>query len=171
MLAAASAQSLDLSETPFFWYTRYLPQGQGNAGVRPKTPTPSSSSNSIFSEEFRTIVKQGVEATNKATKSLNELAQQLPSVLRNLDPAMKADFATVDQMVNQVCAEIIREGGRTYGSDTLGYTPDTLKATCDYIKKVSADLVAGLDNPAIYQNYVDEMNGAVAKLNSLAAWI
>ena len=39
----------------------------------------------------------------------------------------------------------------------------------DYLEEISADLVGGLENPAIYQNYVEEMNGAIVKLNSFAA--
>ena len=41
----------------------------------------------------------------------------------------------------------------------------------DYIKEISSDVVNGLDNPVIYQNYVDEMNGTIAKLNSFGAWL
>ena len=127
-----------------------------------------AASTSIFSDEFRSIVKKGVDATNKAAEALNELAPQLPAVLKSVDPAMKSDMAKVDEIIGKVCDEIMFEA-KPNSRGVQYYTPDSIEKTCDYIKSISADLVGGLENPAIYQNYVEEMNGAIVKLNSFAA--
>ena len=49
------------------------------------------------------------------------------------------------------------------------YTPSGLKEMCDYIEKVGNDIVAGLDNPAIFQKYTSDLQTAVTALNGNAA--
>ena len=146
----------------------YVPSVYGQSGYGLPKAVPLWKA-SIFSDEFRSIVTKLVDATNKAAEALNAMAPQLPAVLGNLDPGIKADVAKVSAIIGNVCDNILLEARPTGGFQY--YTPDTLKKTCDYIWEISSDVVNGLDNPAIYQNYVDEMNGAIAKLNSFAAWL
>ena len=124
--------------------------------------------NSIIPGEYRTIVKQGVDAASKASEALNELAPQLPAVLQTVSPAMKSNIEKVDEIINKVCDEVMFEAVPTSRAFQY-FTPESIMKTCDYIREVSADMVAGLEDPAIYQNYVDEMNGALAKLNSFVS--
>merc|ERR1712018_957085 len=94
VLAAASAQY-------------YVPSTYGQAASRlgnPRitkvqtythTPAAPSGKVSIFSDEFKSIVTKGVDATNKAAEALNAMAPQLPALLKSVDPAMKSDIAKV----------------------------------------------------------------------------
>ena len=81
---------------------------------------------------------------------------------------MKSDITKVDEIIGKVCDEIMFQAIPT-ARDFQYFTPESIMKTCDYIREVSADMVRGLDDPAIYQNYVDEMNDALRKLEKYVA--
>ena len=120
-------------------------------------------------DKFRNIAKLGVQAANIAAEVLNTLARDLPAVLRSVDPAIKSDIAKVDEIVGKVCDEIMFQAVPSV-RDFQYFTPESILKTCEYIREVSADMVRGLDDPAIYQSYVDEMNVALEKLEKYVAW-
>ena len=126
---------------------------------------------SSIPESVKPIIKLGVQATNQASHTLNsQLLPQLPSTLRSMDPALKDDIAKVDVIIGKVCDEIMFEATPKLRKIEY-FTPEAIKATCEYARKVSADIVAGLDNPSIIAKYVAELNGGIQKLNGALAFL
>ena len=87
-----------------------------------------------------------------------------------MDPALKDDIAKVDVIIGKVCDEIMFEATPKLRKIEY-FTPEAIKATCEYARKVSADIVAGLDNPSIIAKYVAELNGGIQKLNGALAFL
>ena len=116
--------------------------------VSPTTSVLFAAPNSIIPGKLESNVKQVVDAANKAAEVLNELARDLPTVLRSLDPAeiqtllilMKSDITKVDEIIGKVCDEIMFQAIPT-ARDFQYFTPESIKKTCEYIREVSADLV------------------------------
>ena len=54
-------------------------------------------------------------------------------------------------------------------SYTKNYTPEGLKEMCAYISKIGSDILGGLDNPAIFQQYTADLNKAITALSGKAA--
>ena len=104
---------------------------------------------------------------SQAQAKLNELAKALPEVLANIDPKTKGRIEKVNGIVNDVCAQVIAGFKPTAYSPNI--TPQGLKETCDYIAKIGEDILAGMDNPAIFQKYTSDLNGIVTALNAKAA--
>ena len=132
-----------------------------------------TSSNNPFSynkplaSDSKDLISAGVPRLIQAMTKLNELSVQLPTYLANADPQTKSDIVKVNGIVNDICARATSEINPTAYSGR--YTPEGLKEMCDYITKVGNDIVAGLDNPAIFQKYTSDLQGAVTALNSNAA--
>ena len=116
-----------------------------------------------------TLIKAGVRPLTLAAHKLNELSVQLPETLANIDPATKGDIAKVNGIINDVCAKAMAEIKPT--AYTKNYTPEGLKEMCAYIAKVGSDILAGLDNPAIFQKYTAQLQTAIVALNAKAAEI
>ena len=116
--------------------------------------------------ESATLIKAGVQPLNQAANKLNELSAQLPQTLANIDPATKGDIAKVNGIVNDICAKAMAEIKPT--SYTKNYTPEGLNEMCGYIAKIGADILGGLDNPAIFQKYTADLQKAIVALNSKA---
>ena len=117
--------------------------------------------------EIKPVVDQGLHALNIASASLNSLAPQLPAALQSTNAAMKDNTAKVGKIIGKVCDKILREANPS-GRAFHYFTPESLRSTCDYIRKVSDDMIAGINNPAIYVGYIEKMNEGIQKLNAAA---
>ena len=137
----------------------------GYSGV-PHTAPPTSVAQ--LPEGLKPIIKALLDATNQAATTLNSLVPQIPAALQSLDPDLKDDIAKVDVIIGKVCDEIIFEATPKYRANQY-FTPDTMKAACDYARKVSADIVDSLDKPYVLYQYIHQMNEGVQKLNTALA--
>ena len=117
--------------------------------------------------DVKPVVNQGLHALNIASASLNSLAPQLPAALQSTNAFMKDNTVKVGRIIGQVCDQILREANPT-GRAFQYFTPESLKSTCDYIRKVSSDMIAGINNPAIYVGYIEKLNESIQKLNAAA---
>ena len=122
--------------------------------------------NAPLAEDSKALISAGVPRLTQAMAKLNELSEQLPVYLANIDPQTKTDIAKVNGIVNDICARAMDE---IQPSAYKSYTPQGMKEMCDYIAKVGGDILAGLDNPAIFQKYTSQLQGAVTALNANAA--
>ena len=120
-----------------------------------------------LSADSKALISAGAPRLAQAASKLNELAAQLPATLANIDPATKGDIAKVNGIVNDICARAMAEIKPT--AYTKNYTPQGLKEMCDYIGKIGGDILAGLDNPAIFQKYTADLQSAITALNGKAA--
>ena len=158
-------------------FTAYSTPASSSANVFQQYKFPNvksqTSSNNLFTydkpltSDFKDLISAGVPRLIQAMTKLNELSIQLPTYLANADPQTKSDIIKVNGIVNDICARATSEINPTAYSGR--YTPEGLKEMCDYITKVGSDIVAGLDNPAIFQKYTSDLQGAVTALNSNAA--
>lgn len=119
--------------------------------------------------DSKALISAGVPRLAQAAAKLNDLSAQLPAVLANIDPATKGDIAKVNGIVNDICARAMAEIKPT--AYTKNYTPQGLKEMCDYIGTIGGDILAGLDNPAIFQKYTADLQSAITALNGKAAEI
>merc|ERR1712122_309919 len=120
-----------------------------------------------LSEDSVALIKAGVSRLAQAGAKLNELAKQLPETLANIDPNTAGDIAKVNGIVNDICAKAMAEIKPT--EYTKNYTPQGLQEMCAYISKIGGDILGGLDNPAIFQKYTADLQGAILALNGKAA--
>ena len=120
-----------------------------------------------LSEDSVALIKAGVPRLAQAGAKLNELAKQLPETLANIDPNTAGDIAKVNGIVNDICAKAMAEIKPT--AYTKNYTPEGLKEMCAYISKIGGDILGGLDNPAIFQQYTADLNKAITALSGKAA--
>ena len=120
-----------------------------------------------LSADSAALIKAGAPRLAQASAKLNELAKQLPATLANIDPNTKGDIAKVNGIVNDICAKAMAEIKPT--EYTKNYTPQGLQEMCAYISKIGGDILGGLDNPAIFQKYTADLQGAIAALNGKAA--
>jgi hypothetical protein len=141
---------------PYSPYGAVSPYGNVAAVLSP--PIALSPENSA---QLKGLARAGAPQLVKATDMLQLLMKGLPAALQNMDPALKADFAKVNNVITDVCSKILTQAQPTVYSS---YNPQDLKTTCDYINKVSSDVTAGLDNPAIVQSYVDQLKIATNAL-------
>ena len=139
----------------------------------PTTAAPATSAfadffgyNQPLTDDAKQLISAGAPRLTQAMAKLNELSNQLPTYLQNVSPQTKADINKVNEIVNNVCARAMTEINPSAYSM---YTPSGLKEMCDYIAKVGNDIVAGLDNPAIFQKYTSDLQTAVTALNGNAA--
>merc|ERR1712203_914717 len=117
--------------------------------------------------DSKALISAGAPRLAQAAAKLNDLSAQLPTVLANIDPATKGDIAKVNGIVNDICARAMAEIKPT--AYTKNYTPQGLKEMCDYVGKIGGDILAGLDNPAIFQKYTADLQSAITALNGKAA--
>ena len=122
-----------------------------------------------LSDDSATLIKAGAPRLSQAGAKLNELAEQLPETLANIDPATRGDIAKVNGIIADICAKAVAETKPT--SYTKNATPEGISAMCDYIAKIGNDILSGLDNPAIFQKYTADLNKAIIALNGKAAEI
>ena len=120
-----------------------------------------------LSGDSAALIKAGAPRLAQAGAKLNELAKQLPETLANIDPNTKGDIAKVNGIVNDICAKAMAEIKPT--EYTKNYTPQGLQEMCAYISKIGGDILGGLDNPAIFQKYTADLQGAILALNGKAA--
>jgi len=139
----------------------------------PTTAAPAASAfgglfsyNEPLTDDAKDLISAGAPRLTQAMAKLNELATQLPTYLQNVSPQTKSDISKVNGIVNDICARAMTEINPSAYSM---YTPSGLKEMCDYIEKVGNDIVAGLDNPAIFQKYTSDLQTAVTALNGNAA--
>ena len=137
------------------------------------TPAPASATmgglfsyNQPLTDDAKQLISAGAPRLTQAMAKLNELAKELPTYLQNVSPQTKSDINKVNGIVNDICARAMTEINPSAYSM---YTPSGLKEMCDYIEKVGNDIVAGLDNPAIFQKYTSDLQTAVTALNGNAA--
>ena len=99
----------------------------------------------------------------KASASLDDLAKGLPTALSNLDPSVKADIGKVNIIISEVCDKMMA----TAKPSTFSYySPEGIKASCDFINKTAADLLLGLDDPSIIQSYIDKVQKMTRSLQA-----
>ena len=122
-----------------------------------------------LSDDSATLIKAGAPRLSQAGAKLNELAEQLPETLANIDPATRGDIAKVNGIIADICSKAVLETKPT--SYTKNATPEGISAMCDYIAKIGNDILSGLDNPAIFQKYTADLNKAIIALNGKAAEI
>ena len=120
-----------------------------------------------LSEDSVALIKAGAPRLAQAGAKLNELAKQLPETLANIDPNTAGDIAKVNGIVNDICTKAMAEIKPT--AYTKNYTPEGLKEMCAYISKIGGDILGGLDNPAIFQQYTADLNKAITALSGKAA--
>lgn len=119
-----------------------------------------------LSEDSVALIEAGVPRLAQAGAKLNELAKQLPETLANIDPNTAGDIAKVNGIVNDICAKAMAEIKPT--AYTKNYTPQGLKEMCTYISKIGGDILGGLENPAIFQQYTADLNKAITALSAKA---
>lgn len=141
----------------------YAPYGAASpyATVVAPSPVPTAVLSPEFTALLKSFAKLGAPQLAKATDMLPLLMKGLPAAVANMDPAQKADIGKVNTIITEVCSSVLSKAQPTISSN---YTPQDLKATCDYISKVANDITAGLDNPAIIQSYVDKLKIATDSL-------
>ena len=122
-----------------------------------------------LSDDSATLIKAGAPRLSQAGAKLNELAEELPETLANIDPATRGDIAKLNVIIADICAKAVVETKPT--SYTKNATPEGISAMCDYIAKIGNDILSGLDNPAIFQKYTADLNKAIIALNGKAAEI
>ena len=122
-----------------------------------------------LSDDSATLIKAGAPRLSQAGAKLNELAEQLPETLANIDPSTRGDIAKVNGIIADICAKAVDETRPT--SYTKNATPEGISAMCDYIAKIGNDILSGLDNPSIFQKYTADLNKAIIALNGKAAEI
>ena len=122
-----------------------------------------------LSDDSATLIKAGAPRLSQAGAKLNELAEELPETLANIDPATRGDIAKVNGIIADICSKAVLETKPT--SYTKNATPEGISAMCDYIAKIGNDILSGLDNPAIFQKYTADLNKAIIALNGKAAEI
>ena len=122
-----------------------------------------------LSDDSATLIKAGAPRLSQAGAKLNELAEQLPETLANIDPATRGDIAKVNGIIADICSKAVLETKPT--SYTKNATPEGISAMCDYIAKIGNDILSCLDNPAIFQKYTADLNKAIIALNGKAAEI
>ena len=150
----------------------YVTYGKPTAFSGYSAPT-SSSMNGLFgydrplSSDSKDLISAGMPRLTQAMAKLNELSTQLPTYLANVSPQTRSDIVKVNGIVNNVCARAMSEINPNAYSNI--YTPQGLKEMCAYIAKVGSDIVAGLDNPSIFQKYTNDLQTAVTALNGNAA--
>ena len=159
LLAAVSA-------SPQYYYPQYQRQVYSPYGgvapaaaVVPVVPTaPGAPVTAALTPELTSQLKGlanvGAPHFTTALAKLGELMTSLPAVLSTLEPSKKADIVKTNQIIADVCGKVIAEAQPTYYSN---YQAGDMQKVCDYINKVGADITAGLDNPAIFQTYFDQL--------------
>lgn len=102
----------------------------------------------------------------KASKKLDDLNNGLPSVLANIDPAIKHDIGKVNVIIAEVCNKITAEAS---SPSTLSYySPEGIQASCRAINNFANQLVLGLDDPSIVQSYVAKVQNLTKMLQAQA---
>ena len=114
-------------------------------------------------ETLFSLIPTGGKNLAKASESLDNLMIGLPAALKNMDPAVKADFRKVNALIADVCNKMVYEAKPESYSY---YTPEGIKVTCDFINKTANDIVLGLDDPAIIQSYVNKLKQYTNALNA-----
>ena len=154
-------------------YNRYNDYKPFTAFRAAPTPAPASATlGGLFSydkpltDDAKQLISAGAPRLTQAMAKLNDLAKELPTYLQNVSPQTKSDINKVNGIVSDICARAMTEINPSAYSM---YTPSGLKEMCDYIEKVGNDIVAGLDNPAIFQKYTSDLQTAVTALNGNAA--
>ena len=136
------------------------------AGYTYAAAAPAAAALAPLSADSKALIAAGIPRLNQAAASLNTLAKQLPSVLANIDPATKGDIAKVNGIIADVCAKAMAEIRPT---SYLKYTNQGLAEMCTYINKIGSDILAGIDNPAIFEKYTADLQGAIVALNAKGA--
>lgn len=132
----------------------------------------SSSLSSLANMDFsslsalKSMLPDPVTSLAKASKSLDDLSRGLPTALANIDPAVKADVGKVNVIIAEVCDKMLAEATP---SEFSYYSPEGIKASCDFITKTANDILLGLDDPSIIQSYVDKVQKLTRSLQAQAA--
>ena len=112
------------------------------------------------------LLPQAGTSLAKASKSLDDLTLGLPAVLANMSPETKADVGKINVIIAEVCNRIEAEAtpsGFSY------YSKGGIKSTCDFINKISNDILLSLDDPSIVQSYVDKVQKLTRSLQAQAS--
>ena len=128
----------------------------------PAAPVAAPAAPGFNLETLKSLIPSGGNNLAKASDSLDNLMKGLPAALKNMDPAVKADFRKVNALIADVCNKMVNEAKPESYSY---YTPEGIKVTCDFINKTANDIVLGLDDPAIIQSYVDKLKQYTNALN------
>lgn len=115
---------------------------------------------------LKSMLPNPVTSLAKASKKLDDLSRGLPSALANIDPAVKADVAKVNVIIAEVCDKMLAEATP---SEFTYYSPEGIKASCDFITATANDILQGLDDPSIIQSYVDKVQKLTRSLQAQAA--
>ena len=93
----------------------------------------------------------------------------LSMALRNLDPSIKSDIRKINSIIEETCNEL--SGMVEEPSTYTYYANDGFKITCNFINKLSSDILAALDDPSVLQPYVDKIKGPLnSALNHVEAF-
>ena len=95
-------------------------------------------------------------ALAKATTALDDLNKGLPDLLARMDPSMKDDIKKVNELVLDICDRAV-SGARPATDFSSYYSPESIKATCDFIKENVPQISRGLDDPAVITNLIEEL--------------
>ena len=120
-----------------------------------------------LSEDSKLLISAGAPRLAQATAKLNELADQLPAALKNIDPNTSSDILKVNGIISDVCQKAVAETKPT--AYTRNATPQGMQAMCDYIRSIGNDILMGLQNPDIFKKYTADLNKAIIALNGKAA--
>ena len=136
------------------------------APLTPGGPTTAELTPEITSE-LKNLAKIGSPHLIKALDTIQQLTtNRLPEALKNLEPSKRADIVRTKEFIGEVCSKIIAEAQPRYSDK---YKAEDLQKICDFINKVGTDIVDGLDNPAIFQKYLSQLQTITISLLAKAA--
>ena len=136
------------------------------APLTPGGPTTAALTPEITSE-LKNLAKIGAPHLIKALDTIQQLTTtRLPEALKTLEPSKRADIVKTKEFIGEVCSKIIAEAQPRYSDK---YKAEDLQKICDFINKVGTDIVDGLDNSAIFQKYLSQLQTITISLLAKAA--
>ena len=101
---------------------------------------------------------------DQATAALDDLNKDFPDVLAKVDPTIKDDINEVNNVVVEVCNQMV--AGAKPTSNGFNFLGSSLKSTCDYITKTTREISLGMDDPAVVSNLIDSLKQFTNQFNS-----
>ena len=101
---------------------------------------------------------------DQATAALDDLNKDFPDVLAKVDPTIKDDINEVNNVVVEVCNQMV--AGAKPTSTGVNFLGSSLKSTCDYITKTAREISLGMDDPAVVSNLIDSLKQFTNQFNS-----
>ena len=94
-------------------------------------------------------------ALEKSQGLLEDLNNGLPDALAKMDPSIKNDIKQVNQIVLEICDKAVANSNAA--STTSYYTPEGMRATCEFLNKHIPTVSRGLDDPAIITDLIQKL--------------